>query len=133
VGLKDDYAHEGRALVEKFTDRALPSAVEDSDNFVELSRALKQISAPLGPLGLATLHASTVAMESGTSSDDSTYTSIETQLASFTDQRDQLVAQILPLLEAAEFGGTRIPEDAEHLIHEARRLLSIVKDFAGDL
>jgi len=134
LGLKDDYAHEGRALVEKFTDRALPDGVEDSENFVDLARALKQISAPLGPLGLASLHASTVAMEGGNAADDSRYTAIEAQLASFTDERDELVAQILPLLEAAEFAGTRVPDErAEHLIHQARRLLSIVKDFAGDL
>jgi hypothetical protein len=134
VGLKDDYPHEGRALVEKFTGRALPDGVEDSENFVALARALKQINAPLGPLGLASLHASTVAMESGTSTDDSTYTSIEAQLASFTEQRDQLAAEILPLLEGAEFHGTRIPEErAEHLIHQARSLLAFVKAFAGSL
>jgi hypothetical protein len=134
LGLKDDYAHEGRALVEKFNDRAQHAAIEGSEDFVELSRALKQINAPLGPLGLATLHASTVAMESGTSSDDSRYTAIAAQLASFTDERDELVGQILPLLEAAEFAGRRVPEErAEHLIQQARRLLSMVKDFAGNL
>jgi len=40
-------------------------------------------------------------LASGNAQDDSTYTSIESQLASFTTQRDALVAQILPLLEAA--------------------------------
>jgi hypothetical protein len=30
VGLRDDYAHEGRALVEKFSDRAVPSAIEET-------------------------------------------------------------------------------------------------------
>lgn len=139
LGLKDDYAHEGRALIEKFTDRAFPSRDDDRDNedsesFVALSRALKQINAPLGPLGLATLHASTVGMESGTASDDSRYTAIEAQLASFTAERDELVGQILPLLEAAEFAHRRVPEDrAEDLIEQARRLLSKVKEFAGNL
>jgi hypothetical protein len=34
LGLKDDYSHEGRALVEKFDGWAQPSAVKGSSNFV---------------------------------------------------------------------------------------------------
>jgi hypothetical protein len=134
VGLKDDYAHDGRALVEKLDGWAQPSAVRNSDNFVALARALKQITAPVGPLGLASLHASTVAMESGNAQDDSTYTSIENQLAAFTTQRDALVAQILPLLEGAEMNGKPIPEKvAQSLIHQAASLLSSVQAYANGL
>jgi hypothetical protein len=134
LGLKDDYSHDGRALVEKFDGWAQPSAVRKSDNFVALARALKQITAPVGPLGLASLHASTVAMESGNSMDDSTYTSIENQLVSFTAQRDALVAQITPLLEAAEMDGTPIPDMlANSLIRQANTLLSNVQAFANGL
>jgi hypothetical protein len=134
LGLKDDYTHDGRALVEKFDGWAQPSAVKKSDNFVALARALKQITAPVGPLGLASLHASTVALESGNAQDDSTYTSIENQLASFTAQRDALVAQITPLLEAAEMDGTPIPESVTHrLIHQAANLLSSVQAYANGL
>jgi arylsulfatase A-like enzyme len=134
LGLKDDYPHDGRALVEKFEGWAQPSAVKKSDNFVALARALKQITAPVGPLGLATLHASTVALESGNAGDDSVYTSIENQLASYTSQRDALVAQILPLLEAAELDGTPIPDGVAHnLIHQAANLLSSVQAYANGL
>src|SRR6201993_1255232 len=134
LGLKDDYSHDGRALVEKFVGWAQPSAVKKSDNFVALARALKRITAPVGPLGLATLHASTVAMESGNAQDDSTYTSIENQIASFTARRDALVAQITPLLEAAEMDGTPIPENVAHsLIHQAANLLSSVQAYANGL
>jgi hypothetical protein len=134
LGLKDDYTHDGRALVEKFDGFAGPSAVKRSDNFVALARALKQITAPVGPLALASLHASTVAMESGNAQDDSTYTSIENQLVSFTAQRDALVAQITPLLEAAEMDGTPIPEEvANSLIHQAAALLANVQAFANGL
>jgi hypothetical protein len=134
LGLKDDYSHDGRALVEKFDGWAQPSAVKQSDNFVALARALKQITAPVGPLGLASLHASTVALESGNAQDDSTYTSIENQLASFTAQRDALVAQILPLLEAAEMNGTSIPDSVAHsLIYQASNLLSSVQAYANGL
>lgn len=134
LGLKDDYSHDGRALVEKFDGWAQPSAVRKSDNFVALARALKQITAPVGPLGLASIHASTVALASGNAQDDSTYTNIENQLATFTAQRDALVAQILPLLEGAELDGTPIPERAANsLIHQANDLLSRVQAFANGL
>jgi arylsulfatase A-like enzyme len=131
LGLKDDYSHDGRALVEKLEGWAQPSAVKRSDNFVALARALKQITAPVGPLGLATLHASTVALKS---TDDTTYTNIENQLTAFTAQRDALVAQILPLLEAAELDGTPIPEHvARNLIRQATNLLASVQAYANGL
>jgi hypothetical protein len=134
LGLKDDYSHDGRALVEEFEGWAQPSAVKRSDNFVGLARALKQITAPVGPLGLASLHASTVAMESGNAGDDSKYTSIENQLALFTTQRDALVAQISPLLEGAELDGTPIPDNvARSLIRQANSLLASVKAYANSL
>jgi hypothetical protein len=134
LGLKDDYQHEGRALVEKFTGWARPDGVTDSKDFVALAKMLKKISAPLGPLGLATVRASTVAMKSGSSSDDSRYTTIEARLSSLTLQRDALVTQILPLLEGAVFDGTPISDDeADRLIQQAKSLLSSVEDDTGDL
>lgn len=125
VGLKDDYPHEGRALVEEMSVSAQPSAVLKSANFVALAQALKQINAAVGPFGLTTLHASTVAIESGSADDDSTYTSIESQLSSLGAQRDALVAQIEPLVEAAEFDGIPIQDGtAQSLIQQAQTLLS---------
>jgi hypothetical protein len=134
LGLKDDYSHEGRALVEKLDGWAQPSAVKKSANFVALAQALKQINAAVGPFALATLHASTVAMASGNAQDDSTYTGIETQLTSYAAERDALVAQILPLLEAAELDGTPIPDStANNLTQQAQTLLSSVQAYAGSL
>ena len=134
LGLKDDYQHEGRALTEKFSGWAQPSGVKKSANFVALAQVLKQINAPLGPLGLASLHASTVAIESGSATDDSTYTSIENQLASYTTQRDALAAQIIAVLEAAEFNGTPIPDaTAASLMQQGQNLLSSVQTYASGL
>lgn len=134
LGLKDDYSHEGRALVEKMSASAQPSGVNKSANFVALAQALKQINAAVGPFGLATLHASTVAMESGDSQDDSNYTNIDKQLASYAFQRDALVAQIEPLVEAAEFDGTPISDStAQSLIQQAQDLLSSVQAYASSL
>ena len=134
LGLKDDYQHQGRALPEKFTGWARPAAVKKDGTYLALAQILKQIDAPLGPLGVATVHASTVAMESGDANSDATYTSIEGQLAAFGAQRDALVAQIVPLLEAAEVNGTPIPEaTAQSLIQQAQTLLSSVTAYASGL
>jgi hypothetical protein len=125
VGLKDDYPHEGRALVEKFAGWARPSAVRQSENFVALARLLKEINAPLGPLGLATLRASTFAMKSGNAGDDSVYAAFESQLAFLTVQRDALAAEIISLLEAAEFNGTPISDAAlARMMQHHQNLLS---------
>ena len=85
-------------------------------------------------MGLASLHASTVALESGTSGSDATYTNIENQLISYTSQRDALASQILSLLEGAEFSGTPIPANtANSLIQQAHTLLSNVQNYADGL
>ena len=104
VGLTDEYQHEGRALTEKFSGWAIPSAVRKSAYFVPLAQAFKQINAPLGALGMASLQASTAALESRDPG-DSTYNFVEGQLASFTVQRDALDAQILPLKFLGEQSG----------------------------
>ncbi len=133
LGLKDDYQHEGRALVEKFTGWAQPSAVKKGGTFVALAQVLKQINAPVGPLGLASLHASTVALQSNEPS-DTKYTNIENQLDSYRTQRDALAAQILAVLEAAEYSGTPIPSaTANSLIQQAQALLSSVETYASGL
>jgi hypothetical protein len=107
--------------------------VKKGGNFVALAQALKQINAPVGPLGLATLHASTVAIKSN-DQNDTTYTNIENQLDSYRAQRDALAAQILAVLEAAEYSGTPIPSaTANSLIQQAEALLSSVETYAGSL
>ena len=132
LGLKGDYQHEGRALVEKLSGWAQPSAVKKSANFVALAQVYKQINAPVGPLGLASLHASTVALESGDINSDGTYTSIENRLDSYRLQRDALEAQILSALEGAEYSGTPIPDaTANNLIQQAQALLSSVEAYAS--
>ena len=55
VGLKDDYVHDGRVLVEMLDEKAQPNAgSQHNDNeestFVELATVYKQLNAPLGRL-----------------------------------------------------------------------------------
>jgi hypothetical protein len=127
LGLKDDYAHDGRALVEELTGWAQPSAVKKSSSFVPLAQIYKQIDACVGQLGLASLEVSTKALESGNSSDDSTYTNLESQLSSISIKRDALAAQMIALLENAAFNGQPINEQqANQLISQGQALLNDV-------
>lgn len=127
LGLKDDYAHDGRVLVEELSGYAQPAAVKQSDSFVELAQVYKQLDACVGRFGLATLRASTRALESGSPSDDSTYTNLENQLASLGSQRDALVAQMISLLEGAEFNNQPLSDaQAQALIDQGQALLNQV-------
>ena len=127
LGLKDDYGHDGRVLVEDLTGYAKPAAVMKSGKFVALSQIYKQLDACVGQFGLKTLSISTQALESGNSSDDSTYTNLENQLASFGNQRDALAAQMIALLEGAEFNSQPFSNaQAKSLIAQGQALLNKV-------
>jgi hypothetical protein len=127
LGLKDDYQHDGRALVEELTGWAQPSAVKKSSSFVPLAQIYKQIDACVGQLGLASLKVSTRALESGSSTDDSSYTNLESQLSSINSQRDALAAQMIALLENAAFNGQSInDQQAGQLISQGQVLLDKV-------
>ena len=128
LGLKDDYSHDGRALTEVLSNRARPAATRNG-NFTELARTYKQINATVGPFGLATLNASNRAIESGSASNDSTYTALENRLMSLTGDRDALAAQMIGLLEGAEFDGHAIGEQqAEQLVDRGRAILERARE-----
>lgn len=108
LGLRDDYAHDGRALFEVAESWALPQALRANRAYYEqLAQIYKQINAPVGALGLITLNVSTYALESNAPG-DSTYAQIEAQLDQLTNQRNVLAAQMITALESATFG------DAHH-------------------
>ncbi len=125
LGLKDDYGHDGRALTEVFTGWARPAATRKSDGYVKVAQMYKQIDAAVGQFGLATLQASTRAIESGSASDDSMYTSLENQLAALISERNALAAQMIGLLERAEFDGQPITEQqAQALVGQGQALIA---------
>ena len=122
TGLKDDYASDGRALVEVLRSSALPPALRASQfNFVVLANAYKQIAAPLGKLGMTSLKASTRALAGS----DATYAKIEGQISALTTQRDALAAQMIQALGDAEFNGKSIDtRTTVKLVTQAARLLN---------
>jgi len=122
AGLHDDYAHDGRVLVEALDPAALPLSMRiHMGTLVRMAQTYKQIDAPVGQLGLTTLARSTTAL----SGDNATYTSIENQLSALTDQRNAVASQMIAMLEAAAFDGRAIDQKtAQALIAQGQALLS---------
>ena len=134
LGLQDDYAHEGRALLEEIDDSALPPSVAARrDELTRLGELLSQINAPVGDLALASLRASTAALTSNDPGDQG-YAAMEASLASLTQQRDQVAADMIAYLEQAEFGASAAPgstASAAGLIDQANALLAQAQSLAG--
>lgn len=128
LGLKDDYGHDGRVLLEVMKDSALPTVIrQNRDSFTQLAQVYKQIDACVGQLGLATLAVSTKALESGSSADDSTYTNLENHLISIGGQRDALAARMIAMIEGSEFSGQPFSaQQAQQLIDQGQALLKSV-------
>jgi hypothetical protein len=124
VGLKDDYVHDGRVISEILQGYARPSAVKKSTSFVALAQMYKQLNASFGEFAMATLKASTMALASNDAG-DAIYTSIEAQIDSLTTQRNALAAQMIGLLNGAEFNGQSFSDaEAQSLIAQGQALLN---------
>jgi len=124
LGLQDDYTSDGRLLREAVDGWALPDAVQKSGRFVQLSQFYKQLNASFGAFAMDTLKASTKALASGSTSDDSTYTSLESKIQSLTSQRDALAAQIKTALTNATFANQVLTNaQAGSLVNQAKSLL----------
>src|SRR6266566_1690628 len=103
---------------------ARPLALKKSTSFVALAQMYKQLNAPFGEFAMATLKASTKALASN-DADDATYNSIEGQIQSLTAQRGALAAQMIGLLDGAEFNGQTFSDaQAQSLIGQGQALLN---------
>jgi hypothetical protein len=121
-GLEDDYQDDGRVILETIDPWVLPESLRaHSKTLLQLGRVYKQIEAPFGQLAHDTLTVSTFALESN-STNDATYTQLESDIESWTSQRDALGAEIKAMLDAAEFDGQKIDEkQAKTLISQGMR------------
>jgi hypothetical protein len=133
LGLQDDYAHDGRALIEPLHTWAVPQSLRAHHATVlRLGQVYKKINAAVGPLGLDSLKISTRAMESGTAADDSTYTNLENLLTNVTTQRNNLAGQMASMLREATFNNHAINErQALSLIAQGEILLYVVHAIAA--
>jgi hypothetical protein len=122
VGLKDDYAHDGRVLFEMLDDNALPSRLDGQKEILtRLAHAYKNINAPVGKLGRLTFPISTAALNG----DDATYTRLESRLNKLTDERNTIAQKMIGMLEGAVFENKAVNErEAALLILESDALIA---------
>jgi hypothetical protein len=127
LGLKDDYVHDGRVLIEHLDEQARPQALRGEGQFAKLAAIYKQLNAPLGSLGMNSLKYANRSIVA----DDATYNTYLTKIGDLTAQRDALAGQIKILLDAAAFGENRIEgKDAEPLIKQAQQLIDRAANLA---
>jgi hypothetical protein len=130
LGLKDDYGHDGRVLIEALDKDATPKALnEHKKTTTGLGAIYEQLNAPFGRFGMDVLVASTRAIKS---TDEGVYNSIESSIADLTNRRDALASQIKSALGSAAFDGQQIKEkDAKDWIAQAQRLLNEAAALGG--
>ena len=133
LGLKDDYQHDGRAILEMIDPSILPGSIHaHSETMLRLGQLYKQINAPFGSLAQSTLTVSTFAILSN-SDGDAVYNTLEGKIAAWTNQRDAIASQIKPMLEGAEFSGLSINEQqAKQLISDGQSLLDRASSCAAN-
>jgi hypothetical protein len=120
LGLRDDYVHDGRTVIELAREEALPQSLRThSGTLLLLGNIYKQVNAPFGQFAKDLLGASTSALRSGSDTDDTAYNHIESEIRNLTDQRDALVLQIRAALDGAAFHG--------HAINDPQALALIEK------
>jgi hypothetical protein len=126
LGLTDDYQHDGRVVLEMLDPNFQPNSLHaHTDTLLKLGQMYKQINAPFGALAQSTLTVSTYAIES-TSDGDAVYTNLENQIAAWTAQRDDLAAQMIAMLEGAEFGGLAInKQQSKQLVGAGQALFNL--------
>jgi hypothetical protein len=132
LSLTDDYSHDGRVLSEILDPNVLPHALHaHHETWLRLAQVYKQLNASVGAFGLATLVASTTAVASS-STGDQTYNSIESSLIALGQQRDALAQPIASELDASAFAGQALNEQqAKSQIDQAQSLISQAQALAG--
>lgn len=122
AGLRDDYVHDGRVLIEALTSQAVAqSLIAHRETLLRLGDVYEQVNSPFGSFGMDLLKASTTALESP---NEATYSSIETSIQGLTAQRNELAGQIKAAFDAAAFGNQAINEQqAKSWIAQAHSLI----------
>jgi hypothetical protein len=126
LGLRDTYVHDGRVLIDQLNAEAVPQTlVAHRETLRRLGEVYKQLNAPFGAFGMSALVASTKAVKSGSASDDSTYTSLESSISSLTDERNTLAGKIRAALDGAAFSNEALNEQqAKQYIDDAQSLIA---------
>lgn len=128
LGLTDDYVSEGRVIAEWIHGRALPQGIRGrTETFTELAEVYKQLNAPVGQLGRASL----VWSNSAVTGNDKSYARYLRRIADITERRDRLAADIKTVLNDAAFHNRPVDlGTAIDLGVRARILIEEVRDEA---
>lgn len=134
LGLRDDYTHDGRVLIEALKPSAIPeSLTAHHATLLRLGQVYKQINAPFGQLAVDSLKVSTAALASKAPNDHE-YSVLEGKIGGWRTRRDALAGQMKTILEDAAFHGQAISElQADQLIAKAEALLREVSNCAADI
>ncbi|HEX2428475.1 MAG TPA: hypothetical protein VHI53_11120 [Gaiellaceae bacterium] len=125
LGLEDTYVHDGRVLIDQLDASAVPQTLRaHRETLRRLGEVYKQLNAPFGAFSSSLLVASTKAVKSGSATDDSAYTSLESSISTLTDARDALAKQIRAALDDAAFSNEALNEQqAKGYIDDAQTLI----------
>jgi hypothetical protein len=99
LGLRDDYRHQGRVLVEAVEPGALPAGLGDVAAYRRLAQVYEQVDSPVGQFGRASLILSTTALASGDGGDDSVYAASTARLQQLGRARDALAGEMNEVLD----------------------------------
>src|SRR3989454_5034011 len=134
LGLKDSYKPGGAVLPDFLETNAVSRDLRaHHESLVRLHQVYKDIAAPFGPFAHDTLVASTHAITSGSTANDSHYASVESSIASLTSQRDTLEAQMRTALTNAAFGGpTASEQELKDMIDRGRQLVDQASALAAN-
>ena len=103
AGIKDSYLHDGRVIVENLDPSVLPPAIAANlSAYEQLAAAYKQLTAPFGAAGMASL---TVSTRGVALTDPAAYQAYEASMQQFLSNQTALVSQIKTYIDAAAFAG----------------------------
>jgi len=133
LGLEDSYVHDGRVLIDQLDASAVPQTLRaHRETLRRLGEVYKQLNAPFGAFGTNVLVASTKAVKSGSTTDDTTYSTVEDAISSLTGSRDALAAQIRAALDDAAFSNEALNEQqAKQYIADAQSLIARAETLAS--
>jgi hypothetical protein len=131
LGLKDDYLHDGRVLLENLNTAALPATISSHPAaYKQLAVAYKQLTAPFGTANTAGIRYATAAIES-TSTNDATYITYVSTMNAWVASRNALLAQIKTLLNNAETGTSFDISRVPSLVSQANALTNQMVALGG--
>lgn len=118
LGLKDDYQSDGHVIAQALT--SVPPALQATES---LAAGYDQINSSVGQLATDTLIADTAALASGSSSDDSAYTTEQNALLGLANARDAAAGKIKKILSAAAAGTTPSNGELTGSLNQVQTLL----------